>query len=113
MLKQCHPVQSPFQEAKTLGRGHEGASNATRKINILIKRKHPSLIPNVHFLKNKNEEKTNKQAKKQKNKKQIHLTAGKGERKQQTSLDSPTPLEGRERARLRGRGEERREGREG
>lgn len=95
MLKQCHPVQSPFQEAKTLGRGHEGASNATRKINILIKRKHPSLIPNVHFLKNKNEEKTNKQAKKQKNKKQIHLTAGKGERKQQTELRQPNSSRGK------------------
>lgn len=47
---------------------------------FLIKKKHPSLIPNVHYLKNKNE----------KRKKQIHLTAGKGGRgKQQMELRQP------------------------
>lgn len=49
-------------------------------IFLIKKKKHPSLIPNVHYLKNKNE----------KRKKQIHLTAGKGGRgKQQMELRQP------------------------
>lgn len=87
MLKQCHPVRSPFQEAKTLGRGHEGASNATRKINILIKKKkHPSLIPNVHYLKNKNKKKQKPNP--SESRKRVRGSS-------RWSLDSPTPLEGK------------------
>lgn len=49
-------------------------------IFLIKKKKHPSLIPNVHYLKDKNE----------KRKKQIHLTAGKGGRgKQQMELRQP------------------------